>query len=136
MAIVIIESDIHPIQVEILTKLQKIQSARFSDLALDHLSSDQLAFHLKQLQKKGLLIKDDEYSLSDLGKETANRFKKQDSVMVRTPSVSVMVVGGLKKLMVRSIILCKSVLNSRFMGTLVLSPTKFVGVGVRLFKRQ
>lgn len=68
--------DIHEIQGLILKEMLLRETARFSELNTDNISSDQFAFHLKQLTDQGIIEKTPEglYKLTVSGKEYANRF--------------------------------------------------------------
>lgn len=70
------EKDIHGIQGLILRGLLLKETARFSELNTENISSDQFAFHLKQLTDQGIIAKTQEglYRLTVSGKEYANRF--------------------------------------------------------------
>src|SRR3990172_1242969 len=65
---------IHEFQISILRELLFKPSARFRDLKKVDITNDHFSFHLKHLLSEGLIIKDNGlYSLSDNGKEFANR---------------------------------------------------------------
>jgi 8-oxo-dGTP pyrophosphatase MutT (NUDIX family) len=68
--------DIHDIQGAILKGLLLRETARFSELNVDNVSSDQFTFHLKQLTEQRIIEKTQEglYRLTVTGKEYANRF--------------------------------------------------------------
>lgn len=69
------EIQLHPVQIAILRSLLFKQGARFSELNTTDLSNDHFTFHIQQLLQAGLLSKDGvHYSLTDEGKEFANRF--------------------------------------------------------------
>jgi 8-oxo-dGTP pyrophosphatase MutT (NUDIX family) len=70
------EKNIHEIQGSILKGLLLREEARFSELNTDNVSSDQFAFHLKQLTEQRIIEKTQEglYRLTVTGKEYANRF--------------------------------------------------------------
>lgn len=68
------EIQIHEFQISILRELLFKPNARFRDLNILQISNDHFTFHLKKLVKDGLIIKNNGvYSLSDSGKEFANR---------------------------------------------------------------
>lgn len=68
------EIEIHKFQVSILRELLFKPHARFTDLKKVDITNDYFSFHLKQLISGGLVVKDDGlYSLTDEGKEFANR---------------------------------------------------------------
>ncbi len=70
------EKDIHEIQGSILKGLLLRETARFSELNTDNISSDQFTFHLRQLTEQRIIEKTQEgfYKLTVSGKEYANRF--------------------------------------------------------------
>lgn len=66
--------NIHEFQISILRELLFRPTARFRDLKKVDIPNDHFTFHLKQLIKDGLVLKKDErYTLTDEGKEFANR---------------------------------------------------------------
>src|SRR3989344_5063419 len=68
------EIRIHEFQISILRELLFKPQARFRDLNKVDITNDHFNFHLKHLIKEGLIIKQNGlYSLSDDGKEFANR---------------------------------------------------------------
>jgi 8-oxo-dGTP pyrophosphatase MutT (NUDIX family) len=68
------EIKIHEFQISILRELLFKQHARFRDLKKVDITNDHFSFHLKHLLQEGLIIKKNGlYSLSDEGKEFANR---------------------------------------------------------------
>lgn len=68
------ELKIHQFQISILRELLFKPQARFRDLKKVDATNDHFTFHLKQLVKKGLVFKTrGKYSLTDKGKEFANR---------------------------------------------------------------
>jgi len=65
---------IHEFQISILRELLFKPQARFRDLKKVDITNDHFTFHLKQLVREGLVIKENgKYNLSDEGKEFANR---------------------------------------------------------------
>jgi 8-oxo-dGTP pyrophosphatase MutT (NUDIX family) len=70
------EKDIHTIQANILKELLFKEQARFSELNVDKLPTDQFTFHIKRLQETGIIEKTAEglYALTLAGKDYANRF--------------------------------------------------------------
>ena len=68
------ELKIHDFQISILRELLFKPQARFRDLKKVDITNDHFTFHLKQLEKEGLVAKTNgRYSLTDEGKEFANR---------------------------------------------------------------
>lgn len=68
------EIKIHDFQISILRELLFKPSARFRDLKKVDVTNDHFTFHVNHLIKEGLIIKENgRYSLSDQGKEFANR---------------------------------------------------------------
>jgi ADP-ribose pyrophosphatase YjhB (NUDIX family) len=70
------EKNIHQIQGEILKALLLKETARFSELNLRKIPSDQLTFHVKHLMEAGVVEKTSEgfYRLTVSGKDYASRF--------------------------------------------------------------
>lgn len=65
---------IHEFQISILRELLFKPEARFRDLKKVDVTNDHFTFHVNHLIKEGLIIKQDgKYSLTDQGKEFANR---------------------------------------------------------------
>lgn len=91
------ERGIHEIQGEILRVLLLRESARFSEINTMKLPTDQLTFHLKQLQAGGIVekLESGAYQLTPRGKEYANRFDIDSGPMKieRQPKLSVMIIG-------------------------------------------
>jgi ADP-ribose pyrophosphatase YjhB (NUDIX family) len=68
------EIKIHDFQISILRELLFKPGARFRDLKKVDVTNDHFSFHINHLIKEGLIIKNDgKYSLTDTGKEFANR---------------------------------------------------------------
>ena len=88
------QSDIHPIQSEILCKLLFVDEASFSELNKKKFGSDQFSFHLKQLSDWDLIEKNNrgKYCLTIKGKEYANRFDTDNTELERQAKVAVLVV--------------------------------------------
>lgn len=84
------ELKIHEFQISILRELLFNPHARFRDLKRVDISNDHFSFHINHLLKEGLIKKvDGKYSLTDEGKEFANRidtdllkFERQAKVAV------------------------------------------------------
>jgi 8-oxo-dGTP pyrophosphatase MutT (NUDIX family) len=65
---------IHEFQISILRELLFKSEARFRDLKKVDVTNDHFSFHVNHLIKEGLIIKQNgKYSLTDQGKEFANR---------------------------------------------------------------
>lgn len=88
-------SDLHPIQSQILCKLLFVKTASFSELNETKIGSDQFSFHLRQLTDWGLIEKseDGKYVLTTAGKEFANRFDTCAREVERQPKIGVCVIG-------------------------------------------
>lgn len=68
------EIKIHDFQISILRELLFKPQARFRDLKKVDVTNDHFTFHINHLIKEGLIVKaNGKYSLSDKGKEFANR---------------------------------------------------------------
>ncbi len=68
------EPHIHDVQIQILRQLLFTPNSRFSDLNKLELPNDHFTFHLKRLVQEELVNKiEGKYSLTDKGKEFANR---------------------------------------------------------------
>lgn len=68
------EIKIHEFQISILRELLFKPQARFRDLKKVDVTNDHFTFHINHLLKEGLIVKSQgKYSLSDKGKEFANR---------------------------------------------------------------
>jgi ADP-ribose pyrophosphatase YjhB (NUDIX family) len=85
-------SEVNPIQVAVLRRLSKGEKFRFSEIKLRDIPSDHFSYHLRQLMRTGLIIKnlDGTYGLSVLGKNQTqlispetNRYKEQGFVAIR-----------------------------------------------------
>ncbi len=83
---------LHEVQANILRMLRSGR-AGFSQLNAGQLSNDHFTFHLKQLQRWGLIDKPaDLYSLTTTGKELASRLQDEGTGFRRQPKVTVLVV--------------------------------------------
>lgn len=88
-----IETEIHPVQFEILKYLLFNRASRFSKLNTLDLPTDHFNFHLKALVETGLIEKKEEkYDLTIKGKEFANRLDTEKSGIEKQAKVSVLVV--------------------------------------------
>src|SRR3989337_739702 len=86
------ELKIHDFQISILRELLFKPQARFRDLKKVDITNDHFTFHLKQLEKEGLVAKTNgRYSLSDEGKEFANRMDTDALVLERQAKLGVSV---------------------------------------------
>lgn len=84
------ELEIHECQISILRELLFKPNARFRDLKKVDIPNDHFSFHLKQLLKYELVIKKEgRYSLSDKGKEFANRMDTDELKLERQAKVAV-----------------------------------------------
>ena len=97
--------EIHGIQADILKRLLLTETARFSGLKPQTVSSDLFTFHLKQLIEGKVIEKmeNGSYRLTPQGKDYANRFDT-DSGPVKTEKqakLTVLVIASRKKGKVR-----------------------------------
>src|SRR3990167_4594834 len=84
------EIKIHEFQISILKELLFKPNARFRDLNKVDITNDHFTFHLKQLVKSGLVIKENGvYNLSDTGKEFANRMDTDSLQLEKQAKVAV-----------------------------------------------
>lgn len=84
------EIEIHEYQISILRELLFHPSARFRDLKKVDIPNDHFSFHLNQLLKSGLVVKKSgRYSLSDKGKEFANRMDTNELVLEKQAKVAI-----------------------------------------------
>lgn len=92
------EINIHPIQIQILRILLFSPEARFRDLNIDKLPTDQFTFHIKQLTNLEIIIKNKSgrYKLTQRGKEFANRFDTDKNEIERQAKIGALVIA-LKK---------------------------------------
>lgn len=91
------EIKLHPIQVKILNKLLFVPKAKFYQLKGVKITSDHFSFHLSQMRRMGLVDKNlNFYSLTQEGKELANRMEEKTLKFDKQPKVSALVIG-LKK---------------------------------------
>lgn len=85
--------EVHPIQAKILRALLFQTEAKFSQLNVDKVPTDQFNFHLKSLVTAQILEKKDgKYFLTTKGKEFANRFDTEKVVMERQAKLTLIVV--------------------------------------------
>lgn len=85
------EAGAHDAQMHILKHLLLVPSASFSELQKQTgLSSDYVTFHIKQLTTAGYVAKiDSTYTLTQEGKEYANRMDTDEKVIEKQPKLSV-----------------------------------------------
>lgn len=80
------EVNIHPIQAQVIRCLTFSPNARFSQLNILDVPTDQLNFHLKALIEANIVEKQGtSYQLTLIGKEFANRFDT-DKVIIEKPA--------------------------------------------------
>jgi ADP-ribose pyrophosphatase YjhB (NUDIX family)/predicted transcriptional regulator len=85
------EPDVHEAQTSILRALLFAKEAGFAKLQkTTSLSSDHFTFHIKKLSEAGLIAKNDgRYTLTQRGKEYANRMDTDQNEIEKQPKVSV-----------------------------------------------
>ena len=85
--------DLHQIQMLILKELLFNPTARFSELNIKGLSNDHFSYHVNTLIEQGYVRKTDRgYSLTNQGKEFANRMDTDQVQIEKQPKVAVMVI--------------------------------------------
>jgi 8-oxo-dGTP pyrophosphatase MutT (NUDIX family) len=85
--------DLHQIQMLILRELLFNPTARFSELNIKGLSNDHFSYHINTLINLGYVRKDENgYSLTNSGKEFANRMDTDQVQIEKQPKVAVMVI--------------------------------------------
>jgi 8-oxo-dGTP pyrophosphatase MutT (NUDIX family) len=88
------ETELHPIQFEILRYLMFHVGAKFSELNTQKLPTDHFTFHLKALVAEDLIEKNgNKYDLTLKGKEFGNRLDTEKSGVEKQAKVSVLIVG-------------------------------------------
>lgn len=89
------EIKVHPIQTGILLNLLFKPSARYSELNTFEITTDHFNFHIKQLVELQFIVKNEKghYELTPQGKEFANRFDTDSSVVERQAKTAVLVVA-------------------------------------------
>jgi ADP-ribose pyrophosphatase YjhB (NUDIX family)/predicted transcriptional regulator len=87
--------ELHDVQAHILRELLFKTSAKFSELNTKGLSSDHFTFHLNKLVEAGFIEKNEDatYTLTQIGKELANRFDTDTAKIERQPKISVALVS-------------------------------------------
>lgn len=84
------EIKIHDFQISILRELLFKPQARFRDLKKVDITNDHFTFHINHLIKLGLIVKSNgRYSLSDEGKEFANRMDTDSLKLERQAKLAV-----------------------------------------------
>lgn len=84
------ELQIHDFQIAILRQLLFKPESRFSELNNLDITNDHFTFHLQRLVKEGLVIKkQNKYSLSDAGKEFANRMDTDNLKLERQAKLAI-----------------------------------------------
>ncbi len=88
------EATIHPSQIKILRHLLFVPSATFAELQKQtDMTSDHFTFHLKKLVENDYITKNDTiYTLTQAGKEYANRLDTASNVIERQPKISVLML--------------------------------------------
>jgi 8-oxo-dGTP pyrophosphatase MutT (NUDIX family) len=88
------ESRIHPAQTTILRDLLFIPTAKFTELRkATGLESDHVKFHIVRLVELGYVVKKDQsYSLTQLGKEYANKLDTDKNQIERQPKSAIILV--------------------------------------------
>lgn len=86
--------EIHPIQATILRELLFKPEARFSELNIKDLTTDHFTFHISRLLESKLVEKttNNKYTLTNKGKEFANRLDTDIAKIERQPKVGVSVI--------------------------------------------
>lgn len=83
----------HDIQMQILRELLYHPHAKFSDLNIRDLSNDHFSYHIRIMVESGLVSKDETgYTLTETGKEFANRMDTDTAKIERQPKVSIMLI--------------------------------------------
>ena len=84
------EAKMHDFQISILRELLFKPGARFRDLKKIDITNDHFTFHLNRLVSEGLVIKSSgRYTLSDMGKEFANRLDTEELKLERQAKITV-----------------------------------------------
>lgn len=92
------EIKIHEFQISILRELLFKPHARFRDLKKVDVENDHFSFHLRHLIKEGLINKTkDGYTLSDKGKEFANRIDTEALKIERQAKVGIAIHATRKR---------------------------------------
>jgi len=104
----ITKPELHPVQIKILKALLFTPSARFSDLNLSDLTSDHFNFHLKRLLEEKIVQKlpNGQYTLTEAGKEFANRLDTDHEVLERQAKIAVLIgatrlISGIRQYLIQ-----------------------------------
>jgi len=102
------EIELHPIQAQILRVLLFKPLARFSELNITEVGTDQFSFHIKQLLAENMISKSHEglYELTRKGKEFANRLDTDKLNVEKQAKIGVSVVAikkqnGIRKYLIQ-----------------------------------
>lgn len=83
--------DLHKVQMKILLELLFRPASRFTDLNIDGLTNDHFTYHIQKLVSDGYVEKvNGKYSLTQTGKEFANRIDEKTSSFVKQAKVGVL----------------------------------------------
>jgi len=92
------EIKVHEFQLSILRELLFKPEARFRDLKKVDVTNDHFTFHINHLIKEGLIVKaNGRYSLTDTGKEFANRMDTNSLKLERQAKIAVAIHAVRKK---------------------------------------
>lgn len=81
---------LHRAQLQVLESLLFLQEARFQELNIKQMPTDQFNFHIKQLRKLGYIkVENRLYSLTDIGKDFAGRIDTKSHKYTIQPKVGV-----------------------------------------------
>ncbi|MDQ6985650.1 MAG: NUDIX hydrolase [Candidatus Dojkabacteria bacterium] len=85
---------IHEVQAEVIKYLAKNDSARFAELNRKRLTTDWFNYHVNQLLKLELIVKDKDsnYSLTSKGKELSLNISNKTSTILKNQRVSVLII--------------------------------------------
>ncbi len=85
---------INDIQSDIIKRLRRVSGMRFAALNVDNVSSDQFSYHLRHLQRTGLVEKDEQglYKLSVTGKSQSLLIAPDAAGFIRQGFIAVRVV--------------------------------------------
>lgn len=88
------EIKIHRFQKIILEKLSMTHSLRFNEMIIEGLGSEHMNYHLKKLIKLALVQKrENQYLLTDFGKDYVNSLDDESKIVEKQPKVSVIIYG-------------------------------------------
>lgn len=87
-------NELHKIQMLILRELLFSPDSRFSDLNIQGLSNDHFSYHIKVLIQGGYVEKNNsKYTLTNKGKEFANRMDTENTEIEKQPKIAVIIVA-------------------------------------------